>query len=510
MLVGPDRFKTMGIWDRQTGERLGSLYALQEGEWLVTTPSGLFDGSPRGWRKIAWRAPNGGLATLPSEAFFNEFYRPGLLAELLEGHKPSLTRTIAQVDRRQPIVSLSSKTPKVVLRAATVHLELMEGGTGAGLRDVRLFRNGILVKYWQGDFALQDGKATLDATIPLLAGENRLVAYAFNHDDVKSEDATLKIECIAPAQPGVAYIVSVGVNHYSNSQFDLRFATPDASYLAQTLAASETGLGAYRKVVQVQLLDQEATRANLLLAFSILAGKTDAAAHRDAPPQLSMLQAVQPEDSVAVYFAGHGLAWGDHFYMIPYDLGFDGKREDLRASLDKVLSRSVSDVDLEQAFNPIDASHILLMIDACNSGKLLDADDERRGPMNSKGLAQLAYEKGMYVLTAAQAYQTALESSRLGHGYLTFALAEEGLKTAAADTRPADGQLSAVEWFEYAARRVPQLQGEALNQPLAASRSLRFEISDSPGTPHVSRLQTPRLYYRRDQPGGDTIVAKVK
>ena len=79
------------------------------------------------------------------------------------------------------------------------------------------------------------------------------------------------------------------------------------------------------------------------------------------------------------------------------------------------------------------------MIDACNSGQALEAEEKRRGPMNSKGLAQLAYEKGMYILTAAQSYQAALETSQLGHGYLTFALVEEGLKKGMADRRPKDG-----------------------------------------------------------------------
>ena len=55
--------------------------------------------------------------------------------------------------------------------------------------------------------------------------------------------------------------------------------------------------------------------------------------------------------------------------------------------------------------------------------------------MNSKGLAQLAYEKGMYILAGAQSYQAALEAEELGHGYLTFSLVEEGLKTPAADFR---------------------------------------------------------------------------
>ncbi len=106
------------------------------------------------------------------------------------------------------------------------------------------------------------------------------------------------------------------------------------------------------------------------------------------------------------------------------------------------------------------------MIDACNSGQALETEEKRRGPMNSKGLAQLAYEKGMYILTAAQSYQAALEASRLGHGYLTYALVEEGLKTPAADVEPKDSQLLLREWLDYATNRVPQMQQETIDRGL--------------------------------------------
>jgi WD40 repeat protein len=510
VLVGADRAKTLGIWDRHTGERLGTLYALQEGEWLLITPSGWFDGSPRGWGKVAWRDPNGGLGTLPSEAFFNEFYHPGLLAELLEGRVPAPPRAISQVDRRQPTVLLSTDALTVSQRTATVHLDLSEAAPGAGLRDARLFRNGTLVKSWHGDQALQDGHVKYDTDVPLVAGDNRLVAYAFNRDNVKSSDAVVNIQCTEPKRLGIAYILAIGVDQYSNPEFNLKYASSDADHLAQALVQSENALGDYSRVVQVNLLDQDATKANILLALSILSARAGDRGQAANVPQIASLKPVQPEDMVAVYFAGHGLAWGDHFYLIPHDLGYQGSREALSGSLETVLGNGISDLDLQKAFDPMDAAHILLIIDACNSGKLLDAEDERRGPMNNKGLAQLAYEKGMYVLTAAQAYQAALESSRLGYGYLTYALTEEGLKTPVADTRPIDGQVSVVEWFEYASRRVPQLQSEALNQSQADNRQLTFELAPAFNPAGIRRLQTPRIYYRRDQPGGETIISRLK
>src|SRR3982751_1226121 len=103
-----------------------------------------------------------------------------------------------------------------------------------------------------------------------------------------------------------------------------------------------------------------------------------------------------------------------------------------------------------------------MVIDACNSGQALVAEDKRRGPMNSKGLAQLAYEKGMHILTAAQSFHAALEAAPLGHGYLTYALVEEGLKTPVADTEPKDGVLTARDWLDFATERVPQMQQEKM------------------------------------------------
>src|SRR5262245_59229300 len=107
---------------------------------------------------------------------------------------------------------------------------------------------------------------------------------------------------------------------------------------------------------------------------------------------------------------------------------------------------------------------MLFVLDACNSGQALEAEEKRRGPMNSKGLAQLAYEKGMYILTAAQSFQAALEAAQLGHGYLTYALVEEGLKTPVADSSPKDGLVIAREWLNFATERVPQMKEEKMSQ----------------------------------------------
>src|SRR5438270_10834658 len=138
--------------------------------------------------------------------------------------------------------------------------------------------------------------------------------------------------------------------------------------------------------------------------------------------------------------------------------------------------------------------------DACNSGQALEAEEKRRGPMNSKGLAQLAYEKGMYILTAAQSYQAALEAAQLGHGLLTYALAEAGLTKGEADPPSShDGQIVVREWFDYASERVPLMQLERIRK-----RGIGLVYTGE------TDVQRPRSFYRRETDARPLVVARTE
>ena len=173
------------------------------------------------------------------------------------------------------------------------------------------------------------------------------------------------------------------------------------------------------------------------------------------------------------------------------------------------MEHSISDVELEQAFENLDTGNLLLVIDACNSGQALEAEEKRRGPMNSKGLAQLAYEKGMFILTAAQSFQAALEASQLGHGLLTYVLVEEGLKTAIADNDPKDGLLSAREWLDFATERVPLMQAEKMQQSRGLGLDFGFtEDEQRNSDPEKRSVQRPRVFYRTELEVNPLVIAK--
>lgn len=83
------------LWDAKTGEHLLTLISLDDGsEWMVVTPQGLFDGTPVSWNQILWRYNQETFNVAPIEWFFNEFYYPGLLADVIAGKRPKVAQDV--------------------------------------------------------------------------------------------------------------------------------------------------------------------------------------------------------------------------------------------------------------------------------------------------------------------------------------------------------------------------------------------------------------------------------
>jgi WD40 repeat protein/uncharacterized caspase-like protein len=522
------------LWDTKTGEHLATLVSLDDGgEWMVVTPQGLFDGTPAAWNQILWRYDQDTFNVAPIEWFFNEFYYPGLLGDIFAGKRPKVAQDVSKKDRRQPTVKLSLlptttslaggtlpatvATEPVASRKVTIRIDVTDApadkdhSQGSGARDVRLFRNGSLVKVWRGEVLQGKPAVSFEEEITVAAGPNRLTAYAFNRDNVKSKDAQLALTgAESLRRAGTAYIIAVGVNEYANPQYNLKYAVADAQSFSDEVRRRQTQVGGFDHIEVIPLINENATKANILSALRRLSGASDPPSLKAGSPSLANLKRAEPEDTVIIYFAGHGTAQAQRFYLIPHDLGYTGDRTKLNEQgLRDILAHSISDEELEQAVEGLDAGHLLLVIDACNSGQALEAAEKRRGPMNSKGLAQLAYEKGMYILTAAQSYQAALETAQLGHGLLTYALVEEGLKTAIADNEPKDGVLNVREWLDFATERVPQMQEEKMKQARGVGLQVAFvEGEQNIAEPEKRSVQRPRVFYRRELEASPLVIAK--
>lgn len=191
--------------------------------------------------------------------------------------------------------------------------------------------------------------------------------------------------------------------------------------------------------------------------FSLLAGnKTEISqAILKQIPDRDQIKQIEPEDTLIISFSGHGYAdRSGIFYLLPYDIGKN--TTELNAG---VLNKMISSDELSLWMQDITASEMIMIIDACHSSAAVQGDGFKPGPMGSRGLGQLAYDKDMKILSATQANNVALELGSLEQGLLSYALLEDGINKKLADANK-DKKLFSTELLEYAEKRVPDLYKE--------------------------------------------------
>jgi len=449
---------TARLWKVADGRELCQLISFPDGVWVVVDPEGRFDtNNPDGIRGLKWIAPDDPLHPLPVEIFLREYYEPQLLARIVAGKTFKPVRSLTSINRVQPVVKIVGIEP-----GAPGTVGITVDLSGAPASDLRLFRDGQMVGYQAGRNAA--GRHVF-AGIQIPVGQTgkaiAFTAYAFNDDKIKSETAAqpYTYATAVPAKARRAYIVSLGVNYNEMPALRLTTGVNDARHTGDSLAAALRKTGEYADVVTVPLLSDDrvrtATRDNFHAVLDLLAGHTVSPAAMAAIPNAAQLHKAASDDLVILSASSHGYRSPEQvFYLVPYVTVKD------EARMDDVWPQSISSDDLELWLRDVDAGEMVLLIDACYAGAAIQTRGFVPGPMGSRGLGQLAYDKGMRVLTATQASNVAIESQTLGYSLLTYALFVEGLDKQLAAGRA--GRITVSGLLEYAEARVPKLFHEAL------------------------------------------------
>jgi len=475
---------TTRLWDAASGKQLATLISFENGGWAVTDADGRFDTSNLdGGAPLVWVASSDPMRPLPLEVFMRDYYTPRLLSRIINGETLPPVRPISEIKNRvQPDVSIASVTASkahsgradVVVYAAS---HTNEKGQASGLEDLRLFRNGQLVGYRAG--SLKDGDYTFnDIQLPTSMKSVMFTAYAFNSMNIKSATAQ-KDYAYEPGAPAKAhaYLLQIGVNHYQASGCELHGSATDAEELSKVLTERLTARGLKVKPVRLvsTLTENGATKEKIRNALQAIAA------------------VATPDDVFFLSFSGHG--YGDkngQFYILPSDVQGSCQGVD-----DAMLKQAISADELAEWLRPIDAGEMTFILDSCQSASSMEANDFKPGPMGSRGLGQLAYDKRMRILAASQSNQEAQERNLpVGNGegagqtqgLLSYALTEEGLVEGKADWKPIDQKITVGEWLSYAADAVPKsLETGAVKTPRGV------ELIGEP-TPHAKSAQIPAVF----------------
>ncbi len=249
---------------------------------------------------------------------------------------------------------------------------------GVGAEDVRLFRNGVLIKAWNGK---QINGAVLKTEADLVAGQDHFTAYAFSESGVKSADASMDVTGPADlARPGELWVLVIGINDYANPTLHLNYARQDAALAAAALAEQREHVASF---VQQQLTQQKIRGESRPVEFagvSLLASSgqahvrtlLDGEATRSGilKALTAMAHEARPEDALIIYYAGHGVAAKDRYYLLPQDFAAGDDPRALIARGSVAMQRAaISDLDLRMALDDEKAAVAAVILDACQSGQ---------------------------------------------------------------------------------------------------------------------------------------------
>ncbi|KXU86789.1 hypothetical protein CR51_37310 [Caballeronia megalochromosomata] len=431
------------------------------GPWSVVTPDNRFDtDAVESSDVLHWVLPDDPLTPLPLDLYTEEYYEPDLLHKRFSGEALPPIESIEKLEIARPRIS------KIKLEARhsdSVDVTVVaEQGTFKGsmseIKNMRLFRDGQLVRWVDGNLKLEDGRAVVSfRNVPLPAGTRPIEfsAYAFNKDSVRGDKVIST--WTAPRSKGTrnAFIISVGVESDSNGDSKVTYAESDARLFASTMKNALLNSAEYKNVNSVMLLgtgqEHTATHAGLDALLKSLEATRVARPGAKASPHQIVSRVPGPDDLVIIYLSGHGYSEGGRFHFL---LQSDEATE-IDDSQDRRRAEITSD-ELADHLRNIDASSIVLVIDSCHSATAVAGAGFKPSPADDKGLGEIAYTKQMRVLTASQGDQLARESESYGHGLLTYALIQEGILEGRAASSDTNLLVESI-WLQYAADEVPRL-----------------------------------------------------
>ncbi|MEZ4939971.1 MAG: caspase family protein [Saprospiraceae bacterium] len=447
--------RTLKFWSAPTGQELASLLFIDSTDWIATTPSGLFDASEGAMALMHYVVNyNDKWEVIELEQLKERYFEPGLLQKVL-GYVPGGLRPVNDLDQ----LELYPEITDARIEDGRLHVQLEERNGGIG--KVMLLLNDVIElesnanPEFQSSFVF-DLNRLAGHFLPGTANHLSLRAYnsknwlkgppfridyrpSSNTDKSGIPSNHLQTIRDAPLEAINLYALVVGTARYRGD--DLKLTFPDKDAIAFAEALDSIGRKLFRKNIEVQLLTTSAEpwprKAEIAKAIRDIAAKAD------------------PDDILLVYFSGHGITYPPNsekgqFYYLTTDILSD-KLDD-----ESVLrAQAIAQDTLQEWIRQVKARKRILILDACNSGAVVDAivhgralnSDQRRSLERMKDLS------GMFVLAGSAADKASFEATPFGHGLLTYSLLNNMPKVAASNGTYIDvGKL-----FTAALNEVPRL-----------------------------------------------------
>jgi WD40 repeat protein len=239
-------------WYRMTdGKLLLSLFIHPDTKrWVLWTSRGYFTCSEGGDELIGWHVNNGlnkAPSFYPAKNFFDQYYRPDIIDEIFVNYetdeeilvRKSNTLISVSSSKQPPLIKLtqpngiewSEKDRMYQSKSTSVKLNFSLTDQGGGFDEIRLFQNNKLIETTSRGFKpTSTNGQTINKTfdVNLVVGENLITISSFSADRIESNPLTVKINYVGNAPKPNLFILAIGINNYSNSNYNLSYALSDA------------------------------------------------------------------------------------------------------------------------------------------------------------------------------------------------------------------------------------------------------------------------------------------
>ena len=423
-------------------------YNINEKDWLVIHPSGLFDASPGAMNSMYFTV---GREVIELEQLKERFYEPGLFELAMNGKEDELRR----VDLYEPLDMYPGLQASIQGDSLVVHLEERNGGIGnlnllINNKEVLIQANphrdtsltidlSAFQKYYRTDTFNQIGLRVYNE-----AGWLRSRTYQFEYRPTRSKgnQQNEDPEAWVGQNPPEFHAIIIGTSDYSGNRLDLRYADKDSKDMYDALSQTASALFGKDHIHLHWLSTYQDSN-------SMVPTKTNIKARFD-----SIALKARPEDVLFLYLSGHGVSYGpdgsEQFYYLTKDVS--------SGALDDPAIRenfSISTEEMTNWINEIPAQKQVMILDACSSGNVVeDLIAQRSVPAGQiRALDRMKDRTGMFVLAGSAANQVSYEASQFGQGLLTYSILL-GLNGGALGT---SGNVDVVNLFQFARDKVPEL-----------------------------------------------------
>lgn len=457
--------------NQATGDEVATLIVVDSTDWVVTAPSGLFDASPGAMGQLHYVVfYDNYYEVIELEQLKTRYYEPGLLQKLL-GFSDDRLRPVGNFDAVPLYPQIID--PKIQNDKLLLKLRARNGGIGK----VSIFINGkevereanLMPRSFEG--AQYDSMVSFDLkpyqNYLLRDSTNTISIRAYNQAGwLKSRALTIGYNPMATRARGTGrteqgtsarqkrrpklYVVCIGTSEYAGDKLDLSYADQDAIMMARALQLAGTAL--HNDSVQVHCLSTRSTASDPQFSDPAIDWGV---AEKQNIEQLfrSIRQQAKAEDVVVVYLSGHGVARGGkdetQFYYLTQGIASEDDLSDPAT----LSAYTISSEELTNWINQIPALKQVLIIDACNSGTVVESLIGGTKALNSnqiRALDRMKDRTGLFILSGSASDKVSYEASEFGQGLLTYALLE-GMRGREKD------DLDVMALFQYARDKVPEL-----------------------------------------------------